>query len=277
MILMVKIEFDIIKPNLHIIRYKGNYDNEVIKVIYGLHKSDHVVNTAKAINEIVKKHIDDAGLKVTESDLETREKGRCERIKTEYNVSLDKYLENERLNKEIITDNSRLFNVGYLLDASTLENPDNMDGWSRLKRDIAKGDKLFDELEEDQPFRYNRKETLKNMKKLYERMDSKIPDQHASLYILQGLISSGSETRIGYIGGAVLLELREKGKAKIEEAKSELIERLKEFKGPCLSSDARIIMRQTCKLCEDSPSLIAKYGDILLNPNWRQRFFMLDP
>ena len=60
-------------------------------------------------------------------------------------------------------------------------------------------------------------------------------------------------------------------------AKSELIEKLKEFDGLCLSLDSFNLIMQRNRLLYDAEDLVNKYGDILLNRNWGERFFVLDP
>ena len=80
-----------------------------------------------------------------------------------------------------------------------------------------------------------------------------------------------------YLGAVILEQLKAKDKTKIEETKADLIERLKEIGGPCLSFDAPELFFQNNRLYEDASELIQKYGDILLNPVWRTRLFRLDP
>ena len=76
---------------------------------------------------------------------------------------------------------------------------------------------------------------------------------------------------------SVLKQLKAKDISRIEEAKADLVERLKEVDGPSLSFDAPQLHRQIMELYVDAPKLIRRYGDVLLTRDWERRLFRLDP
>ncbi len=116
------------------------------------------------------------------------------------------------------------------------------------------------------------------MRRLLEELDPKIQDNYAELSIVAGMIPSSKQgIKSQDFGRIRLIQLKAKDRTKIEEAKADLVERLKEVDGPCLSFDAPQIYEQMQRLYEDAPELIQKYGDILISPNWKTRVFRLDP
>lgn len=122
------------------------------------------------------------------------------------------------------------------------------------------------------------KKTLEEMKKLYEELDPKMPENYAELVIVNGHIQSTKETvKNQNLGVVSFIQLKAKDKSKIEEAKADLVERLKEVDGPCLSFDAPKMFEQMVALYDDAPKLIEKYGDVLRSPMWKTRLFRLDP
>lgn len=62
-----------------------------------------------------------------------------------------------------------------------------------------------------------------------------------------------------------------------ESVKKKFVDELKEFEGPCLSYDARNIYCQFYRLAKDANTLANRYGDILVNPIWTEKFFRIDP
>ena len=119
--------------------------------------------------------------------------------------------------------------------------------------------------------RLDRGKTLGEMKKLYEGLDLNMPDNCASFIIVNG------KTMQQNFGMVDFLQLKAKDKTKIEKAKADLVEKLKEVEGPCLSFDAPGLYEQFARLYVDAPKLIEEYGDVLKNPMWRARLFKLDP
>ena len=105
-----------------------------------------------------------------------------------------------------------------------------------------------------------------------------MPENCAELVIVNGQIRHTEKTlktkNLCVVGFS---QLKAKDKSKIEEAKYYLVEKLKEVDGPCLSFDAPEIFIQMWELFYHAQELIQKYGDVLKTPDWKTRFFRLDP
>ena len=151
--------------------------------------------------------------------------------------------------------------------------------WMRFQKDLANPEKLFDEYEQANIIlSVDREKTLQKMKELDQKLSLIIPDNHAELVIVDGKIPSGANELTNQILSVIsLIPVKAWDRTKIEEAESELIEKLKEVDGPCLSLDAPSLFGQIVNLYQDAPMLIAKYGDILRGPAWQTRLFRLDP
>lgn len=271
----MEVKFDIIKPNLYVVEDE---------VYFGMDASG-VVPIGEFVDEVIKRHI--GTLKVKESDIDIIQSGlRSKKTKGKYTVPLEKYLHvlnknirNSGRLKEITNEGAKLFGLSYLIDAKTIENFQDMKNWREIKEDLADPEKLFDGFEEDTlVYRLDRKRTLEKMRKLNQELNPKIPDNCAELVVISGYVPSGKETILRKNLGVVsFLQLKAKDKTKIKEAKSELVEKLKEVDGPCLSLDAPEIYRQMVGLYSNAPRLIRRYGDILKYPEWETRLFRLDP
>lgn len=270
----MEVKFDIIKPNLYVV------EDEVY------FSMDHsgVVPISEFVDEVIKRHI--GTLKVSESDIDIIQSGLSKKTERKYIVPLEKYLHvlkkeirNSEELKGITNEGAKLFGLSYLIDAQTIENLQDMKNWREIQKDLANPEKLFDEYEKDRlVYRLDRKRTLEKMRKLNQELDPKIPDNCAELMVVSGLVPSGKETVLRKNLGVVnFLQLKAKDKTKIKEAKSELVEKLKEVDGPCLSLDAPEIYRQMVGLYSNAPRLIERYGDVLKSPMWETRLFRLDP
>jgi hypothetical protein len=64
---------------------------------------------------------------------------------------------------------------------------------------------------------------------------------------------------------------------KRHETKAKLVEVLAKHEGPCLSYEAHRIMAQIERLMDDAPGRIGPVADIVLNKNWHDKLFSLDP
>jgi hypothetical protein len=112
------------------------------------------------------------------------------------------------------------------------------------------------------------------MKKLYGKLEQRAPDSYAGLVVVNGEVHYSGTKNLGFL---FLRELKSQDRAKIEDAKFQLIEKLKQFDGSCLSLDVKSIMSQFCGLYDNAPWLVEKYGDVLPGSIWRQRLFKRDP
>ena len=228
---MVEVKFYVVKPNLQVRDYKSKA-GDAVALLYSLEKGDDVSKSARAIDDVVKKYISEKGLRVRESEFKViKYKKKFEESET-YSFPLAEYLDifDERRNVEGITKKStELFGLSHNVDASSYESDLELLRWASFKMGLANPNETFDELEEGYLIRYDRARTLDNMKRVFGELDVKIPHQSVGLTIIPAR---------DYVGFICLNKLREEGKEKIDSAKSELVEKLKEFKGPCLSHDA---------------------------------------
>lgn len=267
----MKVKFDIVKPNLYVV---GD------KVCFGADPSD-IISISRSIDEVVKKYVGD--LKVKKSDVEVIKSGKSNKTERKYSVPLKIYLdaleEKTKYSGDFIgiTDkSSQLFGLSHIIDAETIENGNDISQWRKLQKDLANPKKAFDEYDKKSlVYILDRKKTLKEMKELHQELDPRIPDNHAELVVVSGYVPSGEKTpTIKNLGVVSFVQLKAKDKTKIEKAKSQLVERLKDIEGPCLSLDTLDIYRQMTKLYTDAPELIQKYGDVLKSP-WKTRLFKL--
>ncbi len=264
---MSKLEIEVVKPNLHLI-HEG--------ILFGLELSD-VENVSKYIDKIIKKNI--GVLKVQEGQVELMKSGGKQKSSSIYKEPLSQYLNYFHSGKGVTSKEADLFDLGYLIQASNVENIGDISGWKKLEEDLSDPEEHFNKVEKKCPvWIFNREKTLEKMIDRYQELDSKIPDNHAFLYITRGYLGNKHlASSVKAVGIIRLEQLKDKDDTKIEKTKSELIETLKEVDGPCLSFDAGNIMSQERTLFGDAEDLIQGYGDILANKDWRERYLLLDP
>lgn len=259
---MVEIKFDVVNPNLHIV---GD------EIFFGLDEVD-VVSAARSIDEAVQRHI--GVLKVTETDNEVVRLWLRRQKSHEYTIPLDEFLHyQERWLKEeklgrITNDQARAFGLSYIIDAQTVKNWKEAEDWRNLQRDLANPDAAFDEKDaKNLVYRVDRTKTLDAMKAYHQRLDPDIPDNFAGLDVFSPI------TAKGYIGRITFEQLKAKDKTKIEEAKRELAERLKAFKGPALSFEAPITFPKMQRLYHNAPELVQRYGIVPHLQDWSTKLF----
>ncbi len=274
---MAKVEIDVVKPNLHVHCYDSLF-GRVNGIYLGLDDINSFVQSARAVNQVVRETLHADGLKVKESDLEAFKKGHTKwRDSETYTAPLDEYLDifEERgripvLNRQY----ADLFKLDYIIDSTTLELSElDLGNWKKDRNVLSNPEKAFDGIDEGGPLKLDRTRSLDSIRKRYEELDSKIPDQIAELEVIPASLSQ-KPFFIGFVG---LVELREDGRGKIESAQAKLVDKLKEFDGPCLSYETHTYYQQFWKLFGDAQNIVNSYGDILLNPNWQERFFRYDP
>lgn len=269
----MEVKFDIVRPNLYMV---GD------EVYFGIDSSD-IIPVSRSVDKIIEKQI--GVLKVKKTNLEVADFGKSRTTEKVYDTPLRRYLDIREEQFKVgkiagITNNAaKLFDLGYLIDAQTVENGKDMNDWRLLQHDLANPDEDFDRFERNFLFyKLDREKTLKEMKKLYEELDQKTPDNYAEFVVVNGDIPfSEHEIKTQHLGVVSFVQLKAKDKTKIEEAKIDLVERLKEVDGPCLSFDAPRIYKQMIGLYLNASELIQNYGDILKSPMWQTRLFRLDP
>jgi len=292
---MTKIEIEFVKPNMivvdrgYFVLEDDGIDNKREQMLYiGLNAADFLP-ACEVIDEVIKENIGE--LKVKESDYEIARSGFAQETSEKYTFPLSEYFQllrnPDRKGSPSITYESAsvLGDIAYLLDASTCEVPHNIGVYFLLEKNLKDADKAIDKQEERffrKIFKFARKDTKKAMEETYNSLKDELSDNEARLYAVAGQRVLFPESRDLYLVAQVsLINIKEQGKAQLEDTKATLIDKLKEFRGPCLSLDAPSIMNQVRGVYDTADELVGKYGDILVPllqiPIWKTRLFRFDP
>lgn len=257
----MEVRFDVVTQNMHVID----------DILYFSMGSSDVIPVSRSIDDIVSKHI--GALKVRKSDLETV-KFREERLPTEDTAPLRNYLDVLEKKFEVgefysgvTTDAADAFGLGYTICATT-GNIDDLRLRSRI-RDCLAHLENFDRYEKEKLIVIDKQKTEEKLKALERQLDPQVLDSYVSFSVVPN--------NIHFIGAVSLSQVKGEGRTKIERTKTDLIERLKNVRGPTLSFDAFSLLSQRVALYHDAALLLQKYGDILKNPMWERRLFKLDP
>lgn len=268
----MKKEFNIIKPNLYVL------ENEV----YFSAETKEILKISRDVDKVVKEHI--GQLKIEEGNLKmAKGEGRQpwdDKFTIPFNEYLD-ILEKREKFSPISYGYASMFNLGYYIDASTAEKTGEVGERNFFKECLKDySNKNLEKFKEDFPYiKIDKEETLKEMKNTYEKLNSKMPDYLAQFDIIPGIFVHDEENPVKIIGCVNFWQVKSEDKKKIETAKKDLIEKLKEYDGPCLSLDAPELHSQMWRLYnyDNATTLIGKYGDIIKDPLWQTKFFKLDP
>lgn len=268
----MEIKIETVTPNVLV--HNGNH------IVFSLEPRE-AVSVCRSIDDIIKNHIGE--LKVREGEFEVmRNRERKEiPLDEQYTIPLSDYLKIPRFSDAdlppyMASQEARLFNLGHLVNAQTSKTYEEINVWKRLQTDLSDPEKLFDAWEKDNlAIRLDRKATLENMQRIFAELDSKVPDNFAEFYLTKLYETPYGTNNVGRIE---FEQIKAKGNSKIKQAKSELIERLKQVIGTPLSLDSPYLISQLRRFSFDAPKLIADYGDVLTNPHgWQNRLFRLDP
>lgn len=263
----MKTEIEVVKPNLQVVGDSVYFSVDAMQF----------VDASRSVGEAVKKHI--GALRVTPDMYRLASSGKGDESHS-YTIELEQYLAAVKRRWELegtggfTNSHAKFFGLGYLLNASSVENKEDVEKWEGLRQFLEKPDEFFDNNEkvsiENANFIsviFDRQKTLERARALYEELGSRMPEDCALVYVTNNPI-------VGVVGFG---QVKSKDRGKIEEAKAEVVERLKGFNGRCLSLDAHSLHTQHWKLLHDAGLLVNNYGDILLNPDWKERFFRYDP
>ncbi|MBR9691679.1 hypothetical protein GOV06_02740 [Candidatus Woesearchaeota archaeon] len=292
----MEIKFDVVKPNVYCIDANDQF---WVDSVYFSCKSQDVVDIGRKVDRIVKEHAGE--LKVKPGDMKVLIDGEG-KSKKEYTEPLSAYLDllenypgatdeerelaeriarrfglGDACNREVTNSAARLLRVGYIIDAANIEDledsPSPLRLYRTLKRVLENPEENFSRVEECEALVIDRKETLAKMHEKLHELKSTLPDIYSGFHVING----ESPITQSCVGTVCLGKINAPDNPGIDKAKSELVEMLQEFDGPCLSYDAPSLLIQADNLFEDSVRLVENYGDVLLNPKWRKRLFMLDP
>lgn len=141
--------------------------------------------------------------------------------------------------------------------------------------DLADPEKYFDALEKDSPVtKLDRKKTLIEMERLYEKLDQKMPENIAMLAPLGLEESKDYSGKIFYstVGELYFEKITAMNEGTIDSCKSELVNGLKDFGDRPLSLDVSEIFSQIDNLYSTVQNIDC---DIILEypQNWKKRLF----
>lgn len=254
----MEVKFDTINKNLYAIENN---------IYFGM-RPENILQVSMCINDIITKHI--GVLKVKKSDLELIKTLRGQEV-SDYDTPLKEYL--DELAKKClpgrlvgISLERNLFNFGYIIDALTIGVNEDLPRYRLFSDLLSHPNEIFEEYESNFPIKFDREKSLEEVRKAYQEISSRLSENCAELFVL-------GDSR-GMAGAIRLTKLKAENDDKIIEAKTDLVEKLKDLiNGPSISLDAAEIFEQATELYFNAPSLVRKYGKIITNPNWRTRLF----
>lgn len=269
-----EVKIDVIQPNML-------HANDAIYT--SLFPADEVIPFCKKAAGIIEKNIGPLyTLSYFEKCLEAGKPG-LDLESVDYDFPLTKYLETfESKNKEhkgviaLTVPGSISFNLGMFVDAQNYKLIDEA-------RDILQIQEFIQNpnlIQCHKACAIDKKKTVKNIKKEYDKLIKKFPDTYVSLTAMPILPLSVEKTKAAEdtdcIGVIQFANISGSNKEKIETTKDELVEALKGFDGPRLSLDAPILCTQLMDLFYNSYNFILRYGDVI-QQNRESRFFIIDP
>jgi len=269
----MEIKFDFVKPNLLV---EENW-------IYVNVPREQLIPFAKDVDEIVGRNI--ALLQVRERDMGVITDN-DEKKKSKNTIPLSEYLaafkESIGQHGALTNPSYELFGAGdYLVDAWTLEksedvNPDKI----RQTRDFLKNlGKHIKHIGECFGVAISEESAKKHLEERLAKLEEGLAERYGSLWVVSGLAPSKTlktfyDDRI--VVARVALGGRKENDDVVAKTKGELVEKLKAYDGERLSLDTPFLMEEAYRVHLDGPALMARYGDVLDNPDWRRRLIMLD-
>jgi len=269
---MTEVKFDVIRPNLYVC---GDGS-----IFFGLDYNHKLFSVCKDVDRIIGKHIGE--LKVKRGDLEIMTLGEDKSRSKEFDTPLSEFFEAaEKYGKLGATnDFAELFGLGYKFDARNFDAHTDIANW-RLSKEHLEDQELFDKFidkRNNEILKIDKEKSLESIKELYQKLDREMPEYFVEFDAIAGLVPTVGDPLIKLLARVRIEQVKAEDRSKIEECQSELIERLKEVDGPCLSYDVPEIHGQFWKVYNNSKRLIDNYGDVLVNPGeWEKRLFKLDP
>ncbi len=265
----MEVKYDIVKPNVY------SVDN----VVYFSLGCDDAIPLAKDVDRIAGRNIGD--LKVKKSDLELISDWKFKLTDREHTIPLKDYLDAyDRAHQALgfqsgVTNREgNLLGFSFNVCADTFRSRDNIKTWRALKRELSEPERVFDRYDEEQLiWKVDRTKTLENMRRVYQELDVKIPDNIAHFDVIS--FRQFSEMSLGVVA---FHQIKSETNKAIEKAKAELIDKLKEIEGPALSFDVPSFVKQIGRInFGELTDVVNSYGDILFNPGWPDRLFRIDP
>ena len=303
---MVKEIYERTKPNLLVYQYENSPDR---LILFSLSGPEKVIEVSRSIDEVVNNNI--GNLMVKDTNVEII-KGNKPTSLPDHSFDLGEYLslikKKFKKNDPVVWQSNpyaqKYFGLSYLIDASTTSYKidENVQIYqlrqnliklidealsSHEKRDIILkeleritkkpslfiGDNILGLKELSEKTLRGVQEILKNENKKY----SSLPRAFADL----GVIGSTEKRDINqdYVFYIVLKSLEKNSgiNPKVLLAEKSLIKSLDSLEGPNLSYDAKSLVLEEWWLYNQSIDLISRSGNVLTNPNWRKRLFILDP
>lgn len=272
----MELEYETITPNLFVSEY----------CIYFTLKSKNLIPLTKSIATIIEKHI--GTLKEHTPDTEVLKSSEAVKERSElYSDPLPEYLEALSANHPkpsgtyatITHESLRCLRISHTISAQNVEDSVNIDRWRRYKKVLENPDEYFNNFEEDAfDLVIDREKTLKNIEASIEEIKPQLPESYAGLLILHTdsvaeEIDDEYRHYMANIGRISFYPLTSDNIEKIEAAKSELIDLLKETEGPALSENAPSAIEQACILYHSSPEWHTACPDIIGKPLWQVKLY----
>lgn len=270
----MKLEFDVVKPNLLVV------GDEVYITV----SKEDLVPFARDVDEVLARQI--GQLQVRERDIGVVAEN-TEQKKSKKTVSLKEYLavlEQKEDIRGITNPSYELLGGGdYVIDAWILESsPDvDMEEITRLRRILGNLGNWVSSISGDFGVEIDGESARRRVNEKLETLEKGVAERFGNFWVINGLapvdrLNYFYDGNNGIIIGRVALGSKNKEDEKLISTKNELVERLRKYNGHSLSLDAPQLMEQAYRLNLDGPNLMAHYGDILDNPNWRKRFILFD-
>ncbi len=266
----MEIKFNLVKPNILV---DGN-------CVYASIPKDQVVSFARDVDEVVGRNI--GTLHVRERDVGAVTKKKKKKKSKEI-VPLSDYLavfeQNMDSTSVLTTPAYNLFGAGdYLVDAFTLEKG-NVDEVRKTNEFLKNLGAYVKYIREAFGTSIDKEATRKHLSERLVKLEEGLAEKHGGLWIISGLAPSralrsfyDNSIAVGRIG----LGSRNEDDATLIKTREELVDKLKGYDGERLSLDVPSLMDQAYRMNVDGASLMANYGDVLDNPEWRKRMIMLD-
>lgn len=273
--------FTVVKPNLYVCSTKESVGRDV----YFSTTMKNLVSVSRNVDDVALRHT--RRLRVEKAVYDILKSGETKEEEPGYTTALCDYLDEleKRLSSNprvpllgFSTPEMYLFGAGpILIDAKNVQQgPQEIATWQDLEKTLSNPKEVFDTFEKKAEYtRLDRERTLEKIRKLRQELEPGIPEVYTKFLVLPAKVEARRELVV--VGRVCFEQMKKTERPIIEEATSELVEKLKEFPGPTLSYDAPSIMQQAIDLYVDAGRLITRYGDVLANPNWLERLLKTDP
>lgn len=280
---MQEVTIQVVQPNVYIV---GS------QIYFGIGAED-LVPVSRSVDEIVKKHIGTLMVPKQAADIlevgDVREGTKQGDIfpLSDYLLALERKLKHFRYQGQYESNQqstgillpthpfAERYGLQIAVDAETVEYS-QITRWKERMGLIPHFDAQCDAYEHDKSFlKIDRPRTLESLQKVHTESEGIMPEYYAKFYVLRVKDTLLLESAL--VGEITFEQIKAKDKDHLELANKEILEMLKQTRGPQLSYEAKPLFDQAQRFFKASQTLQDSYGDILLDPDWQRRFFRIDP